>query len=313
LADVILPLGKMGAHTPDAPQLAATLGALWPTATSFEARYRLLVSLGRLDPRGQLALLHQGALQADPVLRWVALQQLGQLTDRKTVPLLRGALDDSDPRVRAAAASALGTHEKNPPLGRELARRLRQERWPLAAMALAAALGSHCTEEGNKALLAAIQSGRRGIDLAALDSLVRCHPRGIDSELLAVAQSNTWRFALRRRALELISPTMAQAKATSLVGLYADLRRRALTDPREERIAVALAHLLAIIPQAAEELVDTLLHDPHASLRNEAAWALGQRCLSRRQPPLRRAAAQDPSSLVRSSARRALRNCRFNE
>jgi HEAT repeat protein len=310
-ADLVHALGRLGA--PERTSTAAGLARLWPTTRDFEVRYRLISSIGRLDAVGQLPLLIAvGQRDADPILRWLATEQLRRASSPMATMALRQATRDRDPRVRSAAALVLAGRPSEQAVGVDLARLLTAERWAMPAAAAAEALGRHCCVEGGVALRRAVASGREAVDVRALNSLAQCKPPGLATDLLAVAADAGHRAALRTRALGLLTPLLARGQARAVVRLFNDLRRRAATSDSEEEIAVAAAAALAATgaESAAEAAADALALDPHEAIRGTAAAALGQLCRASTKEVLRRALS-DASPLVQRAAREAVKRCRF--
>jgi HEAT repeat protein len=313
-ADLVLAAGRMGRRSPRAGQVAEALGSLWDSARGFEVRYRLLAAIGQLDAAGQLRRLGQGLADRDPVLRWTAAMELGRARSVEAAQMLVRALADPDPRVRASAADGLGRRTDALDAPREaLATLLLEERWALVASSAAQALGAYCGKRGVSALREAVRRGPRGlaVDSRALDSLLRCRPRGLGTFLLAMARDDAWRTGLRERALSRMPPKMARRLAPQLVELFHKLRREAARSESSEKVAVTAARTLGSIPtrEAALALADALALDPFPSIRLAAVLALGQACHRAALPTLRRAAAGDSSAKVQRAARRAARRC----
>ena len=113
-ADLIYAVTRLGRRIPAARSAAAArLATIWTGASSepFELRYRLLAGIGALDPGAHLPLLASASSPRsvkDPVLRWLAVQQLRRVQQpRATVALLLAAGDPS-PRIRSTAALSQG-------------------------------------------------------------------------------------------------------------------------------------------------------------------------------------------------------------
>lgn len=312
-ADLILAASRMGRKLDGRKSVARRIGELWATSTAFEVRYRILEALGRLDPAGQQSVLLRAVSTKDPVLRWLAVQQMRQINTRAAIQALQRAVTDSDPRVRAAAAHALAGRTADPRLGRKLAKQLLGERWSMVTSALAEALGRHCTRQGVDALKQTILSGPRGVDHIALISLARCRPPELFKELMAMAGSNTWRTSLRQRALQLISPDLARGHDDTLVRLFGRLRKQAIRSDGDEVVTLAAAKVLVACKtdKTAEALADALALDPHETIRAAAADALSEICSRRTTTTLKRAAKSDASPMVQRAARRALKRCGY--
>lgn len=185
----------------------------------------------------------------------------------------------------------------------------------MVSRSLAEALGQQCSPEGITALDKTLVSGAHGVDVRALLSIARCRPPWLPKKLLKIAQSGSWRLALRQRAIQLFGPDMVRGNAPALIQLFARLRQRAVRSDDEESLAVSLAGALgktgmtkASAPASA--LADALALDPHESIRAASAAALGQLCVSSTAAVLRRG-SKDTSPLVRRAASRSLRRCRF--
>lgn len=313
VADLVLALGRRSISPDERHDVANRLKPLWPRYRSFEVRYRLLDTLGRLDAAGQIGLLRRAAGGAEPVLRWNAVRQLRRIEGSAALTTLRAALEDRDPRVRTTAALALGQRRRASELSVPLVHRLDRERWPMPARAIAEALGHHCSPAGNGALRRAIHRGQPGVDVRALISLVSCKPSGVGKDLLELAARDELRTALRTRALALLAPATARHHAATLAQLYRRMRREAVHGDAAERVAAAAALALgrSRAKSAAAALTDALALDPHTSIRTTAARALGQLCAPRSADTLRRAASSDHAPAVRHSAAASVRRCRF--
>lgn len=311
-ADLVLVAGRIGAQTGDAGATAARLASLWPAGDLFELRYRIIAAVGRLSPGRQLPLLLRTTKDPDPVLRWLCVEQIRKVPDEAATRSLRALLADSDPRVRASAALSLGRRPVHRATGLALARRLRGERWTQVARALAESLGRQCLAEGLAVLRKRLVSGPRGVDIRALISIASCAPPKLDRELFDIARGASWRLALRRRALDLLTPKMARARAADLRRLYLELRTRAARSEDDEALAVSVSKVLAVAGtgEAAEALADALALDPHESIRAAAASALGRLCHRSSARTLKQG-TKDASGAVRRASRRALKRCRF--
>jgi HEAT repeat protein len=311
-ADLVLVAGRIGAKADPAARqkTAARVAALW--GKEFELRYRIIGSLGRLDPKGQLVALREAARGKDAVLRWYAVEQIRRVPGQEVAALLRAYLDDADPRVRSSAALALGRRRRHRSIGAALARRLERERWTMVARVLAEGLGRHCVPEGIKALRKRLVIGPRGVDVRALLSIAACSPPNLDRELLAMAGQRKWRTPVRQRALELYGKRSGRRGAKELSRLLEELRREAARSEDGEALAVTAAKVLGRTGarEAAEALADALALDPHESIRAAAAAGLGRLCDRSVRATLRRA-LQDASKVVRGAAKRAIKRCRF--
>lgn len=149
-----------------------------------------------------------------------------------------------------------------------------------------------------------------GVDLLALNSLVRCRPRGLAGFLLAVLLDRRWRTGMREHAVSQLDAGLAQELGSKLVRAYRDLARLALTSEADQKVAVAAAHAVALLggKPAAEALADVVSLNPVPSVRLAAALALGQVCHRASLPTLRRA-QRDGDHKVRGAAKRALARC----
>jgi HEAT repeat protein len=315
-ADLVLAAGRMGAGGDPAvkQRTAARIAALWRSTSAdlFELRYRIIGSLGRLDPGGQLPVLREAAGGKDGVLRWFAVEQIRRVPGREVAALLRRYLEDSDPRVRSTAALALGRRARQRTIGIALARRLEKERWTMVARVLAEGLGRHCVPEGIKALRRRLVVGPRGVDVRALLSIAACSPPDLDRELIAMVGDRKWRTPVRQRALELIGRRSTRARAKELTRLFAELRQEAARSEDGEALAVTAAKVLGRAggKDAAEALADALALDPHESIRAAAAAGLGRLCDRSARATMKRA-LQDASRVVRGAAKRANKRCGF--
>ena len=311
-ADLVLVAGRLGATAELSRRrlFAARIAALWPAARGFEPRYRIIGSLGRLGPVGQVQTLKAAARDKDPVLRWTAVEQLRRIRGKSAADLMRGFLDDPDPRVRTSAALALSRLAASGRLSDALARRLEIERWPRVARTLAEGLGRHCAPRGIRALRRRVVIGPRGVDVRALISLAACSPPGLDRELLAMAGQRKWRTPVRQRALELVGRRSGRKHTAKLVGLLNDFRAGAARSEDEEALAVTAIRALGKAggSGAARALADALALDPHESIRAAAATALSRLCQRSTRETLLRA-RRDASRRVRTAAGQAVKRC----
>jgi HEAT repeat protein len=311
-ADLVHALGRLGRA--DRAAVTRRLGELWSSTSDFETRYRILASIGRLDPGAGLSTLSRGVSDTDPVLRWFSVEQLRRVPGATADGLLRRALADRHPPVRAGAAIALASRPRGDGVvGRELARLLERERWTFVLAATSEALGSHCVPEGIAALRRAFGSGNPGYDLKALLSFARCAPPTLGAELLALGQDRKRRTPIRVRALAIFTPSLARSQLDPLARLFGELRRGAAQSEAEEAVAVAAARALTVAggASAADALADALALDPHETIRTAAALGLGRLCSKQSAETLRRASEGDSASSVRRAADGALRRCKL--
>jgi HEAT repeat protein len=314
-ADMVLAAGKL-ADRREAPAggkaAAGRIAALWPGATEFEERYRIVNALGRLDAVGQLPTLLKVLGGDEPVLRWIALEQIRRVDDHRARAALVKALQDRDPRARTTAALGLVRQKANAAISRTLAKRMGVEHWPMAATAVAEALGHHCSPVGTKALKSAVWKAPRGVDTRALISMAQCNPPDLATYLLEMAKDTGWRAALRLRALTLLQPRLTARNVDGLLELFKELRGRAAPGSDDEAVASALTGKLARLrdKRAPEAVVDALVNDPRETIRAAAARALGRGCIRGAKAPLKRA-LKDPSKTVRRVAKQVVKRCRF--
>ena len=186
------------------------------------------------------------------------------------------------------------------------------ERWGIVLGALADALGAHCTKRGVKALHETVRHGPRSyaVDRRALESLVRCRPRGLGPFMLAMAGDRRWRVAMRTTALSLLDRKLALAHAAALVSLMDRLRRGAARYESDEQVAVAAAGALANLggEQAAAALADALALEPIPTVRLAAALALGKVCHPSTRKTLEQTTKDAPAKVMQA-ARNSLARC----
>jgi HEAT repeat protein len=279
-ADLVAVVTRAGTRSAARAVLAADLARLWPQANAFELRYRLLRAVGRLDPTGQLALLLAGSTSDDPVLRWIAVEQLRDAPIQAATGGLRHALNDRDPRVRRSAALALGNRPRSKPIATDLVRLLRADHWPMVVAAAAEALGRHCFPSTIDALRWAVRHASPGADVAATESLVACSGDNgeIGRRLIALAEDSRLRTPVRARALTVMPAPAVERHVSRLIALFRELRPQALASDGAARIAAACAYALGTTSdaQAKRELHDATQNDPHPGIRAAAARALAR-------------------------------------
>lgn len=310
-ADLLLALTRLLRR-----QKAAAVGqrlarVLTPQSKDFELTYRAIQAIGSFGGADRERWLLEASRGTEAILRWHALLQLQERTSSAITERLREALRDRDPRVRAAAAGALGSRS-GANIASELARMLRHERWPVVARAAANALSGHCQQKSTTAALRrAIRWRSFGIDAQALTSLVHCQPTGLFDELVALAMNRKQPPTLRRRAASLLGAKQVRGREHILASLFLRLRREAITSESAEQVATELAGVLGRLggKKARRPLLDALALDPSPSIRAAAASGLGHLCWPGSLHGLRRALA-DPAPRVRTAARDTILRCR---
>ena len=316
-ADLILAAGRLGRRIPRRRSAAAKhLAGLWGQAREFEVRYRLLGAIGALDPAGHLPLLvtaSRPALVKDPVLRWIAVQQVRRIKGGEATAALLLAAGDSCPRTRTTVARALGDRPTSPEITAGLNRLARKDPWSMVAGAASTSLGSHCGGQTVATLREVVRGGSRGldVDMRALHSLGRCNPNGLGQFLLAMAGDKRWRTEMREHALALFTPGLARAHAAELIKVFKQVRQETVVSLSAQKVAVAATDAVAMLQNkaAADALDDALVLNMNPVVRVAAALALGKVCHRSTLATLKRRAREDPEIRVRSAAIKSIKKC----
>jgi len=75
-------------------------------------RYTILMSIGKLKDLTGISLLKEALAESDPMIRFKAVQAMGDLGSAEAVSIISGHLDaEKDKMVRAQAAKALGSYD----------------------------------------------------------------------------------------------------------------------------------------------------------------------------------------------------------
>jgi tetratricopeptide (TPR) repeat protein len=242
----------------------------------------------------------------EPVFAAGLIRLLGASPDQRKWPVLRAALADASPYVRAAAAEGL-TYDRDPltvaALARAAADRVRLVR-VRAAGALAGAPSGLMDDKEQAAVDAARQELQASFD-ARPDDWTGRYNLGNDrlrrGDLAGAADAYEQAVRLRPdAAAPRINAAMAKARQGDLTGAAALLRQAREVDPQSAVAAYNLGLVLAEMGQKSDAkaaLTDALSRDPRLA---EAAYNLGLLTLS--DDPvaglelLRRAAALEPAN-----------------
>jgi HEAT repeat protein len=255
--------------------------------------------------------------------RVAAVEQLAELGLRG-VPLAVAALRDEDAAVRKAAADTL-RKLMDPRATRALIRVLRRDTDARVRAAAAAALGTGCDHGSTewradadcpepcdglldpaavKPLIAALaDSSGRVRDAAAASLGAMGDPRAVVPLLKASSEEDPAPGSRRERLDWQDGPACVAARAI-VRRLHPDARRQALlpllSDPRP-RIRTFVIHRLANDDAVVARLAHLALHDRNAAVRRAAARELDPRHTSRGRALLE-AAAKDPEPVIRRRA-----------
>jgi hypothetical protein len=290
----------------------ATLGSTLAGQASFEERARAIAGLGVLkDQDGLVQLANFRAHSEDGVLRYLAAVELGApgTADRVALPALRSALGDSDPRVRATAAEALGLRHDRASADLLIAG-ARQEAWTDARRAEVAALGELCTPTGDELLQGALKHDVDEVREVALAGLAHCYGAKSNQVLLHILGRLPESADMRSLAARLLAERHDPVTVAGLTAALARLVKEVEADMSLHTVIAETAMALATIrtPEAISALV-TLLCGPNVASKRAAIDALGMACDPAGQAALR-AAAQDRDEAVAIPAATAEAHCR---
>ncbi len=310
--ELLLALGaRISAEPGLRGEVRAALERELGTERGFVVRARAIEALGRFgDDEAARRLGRLRALEPDPVLRFLAVQQLGENPSPSAIEPLRAAAADADPRVRETAATALGRRVDRGAAA-ALVAGAKREPWPAVRRAQIAALGRLCVPEGNDLLLRANERDVPEVRRAALVGLARCRDPRAPGTLLAVLGREVEVASLRALAATLLgdlgdpSATRAVAEALRRVTVESQV------DLSLEPVAVAATRTLGALGGAeAMGGALALLSDPRPSLRRAALDALGQICDAGAGARAVERALADPDAAVAAAASSAQRRCR---
>jgi HEAT repeat protein len=280
-ADLVRVLPGLGRRSPAeaAAALAVLRRTLGDPAGPFEMRARAVMAMGALGTAEVVPdLATMAAHAADPVLRSLAVRELGGLAGAQATVALRAALGDPDPHVREAAADALGLR-RAADAEAQLIAGAKQEEWPLVRRAEIEALGRLCGEPARDLLIRAIERDVDDVRRVALVGLARCRDRRARPALLQVVKTRRVNASLRELAAGLLGETRDPVAATVLAKLLPGLVNEAESDMAIEGIATAALRSLGRQggPLAVKAAAD-LSRDAHHPYRPTAIEVLGQLC-----------------------------------
>ncbi|MBS0210452.1 MAG: HEAT repeat domain-containing protein [Planctomycetes bacterium] len=270
--EALLCLGHMAAGPEVVPAIVKALDD-----SEESVRYSAGVTLGLLGPTAKSAAstLKIRRNANDPLMKTVAAWALTRVEpdidahDTEALPLLIESIKHQNPRVRAAAAHALGELDG---LIAPMAR----------ATPLAGLLGDADAQ----------------VRMAAIEALISIGPQAIPALTMALQPGPA-----RGGAAEVLSQLGPEAKS-ALPALNA-----ALGDPAADIRAEVLAAIGAIGPEAGamvSALSTVLTNDPSPMVRHNAAVALGSINPLAGKPALQKAAKSDADDAVRNAAQKAL-------
>jgi HEAT repeat protein len=309
---------------PPGPNLLGVLRQALADDSSL-VRQQAVLALGRLrEPEAAadlLPLLDVG----DPRLRFAAVRALGQVRNREAAEHLLPLLQESRQELRFAAVEALG-QIRAPAAVRPLVEVLRDPDRNLRRAA-AEGLGEIGDPQAVPSLLVALQDEHWSVRCAAAAALGRlASPKAVAA---LIARTDDDDATVRRAAVSALGEIGDPRSAACLAAALADpalqaagrealrrLGRAALPamerafasgalEPDARRLLVDVAGRLE--DPAARRLLLAGLSDPSASVRVEAAHALGDGGFREALRPLLELKSTDPASEVRQAASGALR------
>ena len=227
-------------------------------------------SLGKLDSHGVVRLLGERLTDRDSAVRILVAQALGNLGDLTAIdPLLRAALYDEDAGVRQAAALALGSLKHSRALDLIVDELTNDD--PRVRAAAAEALGHlgdlpHLVRWLQTMLFgSALYDFDVGVRRAAVGALSRLDHAEAMTMLLEALRSDSW------------STRIAAAEALGFLGDHGALTpllEMALFDEQQAARRAAVDALRAIAPTKALEGLQDALDNASASVRKAAIEAL---------------------------------------
>lgn len=311
-ADLYAVLGVLAAREQAVlPEVLAVLRAPLHEQATFEEQARAIQALGNLrTPEALDALVGVRAASKNAMLRVFAVGEIAGATLPSALPALRAALDDEDPRVREAAASALG-HKKDKTAAALLVAGAKQEPWPKVRRAEIAALGELCTTEGNALLVRAFKKDVEEVRQAALAGLAHCHPGKANAMLLYVFGRLPESADMRSLAVRLLAERKDPQAVHGMVEVLSRLLQESQADLSLEGVITETAMALATLrgPEAVAALIG-LLSDPRPSIKRAGVDALGVVCDPGLGLAALHAAAVGQDEAVAGPASSAERHCR---
>jgi HEAT repeat protein len=267
-------------------QRDAAIGALRGVLGSdrpFELRGRAIVALGALGSEAHPeALAPPQAVSDDPVLRYLATRELGDLKVAGGAgdprPLLRSALDDQDPRVRETAALGLEKLGDTAAAGALIAG-AKQEPWPFVRRAELEALGRLCVDPGGDLMIRAVERDVDQVRRAALIGLGRCKDPRARAVFLHTLKQHDENASLRALAAGLLAEANDRGAAPQMAAALHDIVSESEADLALEGVVVAVLRALGRLggPEAVQAAV-TLAGDKRHPFRSAAADVLGSLC-----------------------------------
>jgi HEAT repeat protein len=294
-------------------EVVGSLRAALAPERSFEVRGRAVMALGALGSAGDPGALAELREHGDePVLRYLATRELAGLAPTPGVdprPELRAALNDVDPRVREAAALALGQHGDKESATALIAG-AKQEPWPFVRRAELEALGRLCTAGSGDLMLRAMAKDVDEVRRAALVGLARCKdPRTRTVLLKTVARQNE-AATVRELAAALIGESGDAGAAPQLATTLRSLVNEAEGDMALEGVTATALRALARLggPDAVGAAV-TMAGDKRHPYRAAAVEALTTLCDPVAGRATLRALATGPDGSLAVAAQNAEKHC----
>jgi HEAT repeat protein len=281
---------------------------------SFELRGRAIAALGALGAEGSPeAVAAPAAVSDDPVLRFLAMRELGDLKGASGPadprPLLRAALDDQDPRVRETAALGL-EKQRDTSAGGALITGAKQEPWPFVRRAELQALGGLCVAGGGDLMIRATERDVDEVRRAALIGLSRCKDPRARTILLRTVKRRDDNASLRALAAGLIAEAGDTGAAPELAAALHDVVVESEADLALEGVAMSVLRALAKLggPDAVKAAV-TLAGDTRHPFRASAVDALGTLCDPGAGSAALRAISTGGDPALARAAERAQKRC----
>lgn len=187
-------------------------------------------ALGELEDHGSVPVLVNAVHSTEPRVRLAAIWALGQLEDARAVPVVVPALRDAEPNVRAMSAEVLGKFKNQETLV-PLERALSSDTDPRVRVAAASALGEISAATSLRALGGALDDADITVRRAAASALGELDDSHIAPPNLVKALSST-DPELRHLAAASLCSIADPTTTPALIGLLADpdaeLRKNAI-------------------------------------------------------------------------------------